>query len=391
MTDHRSSTTQDLVNGAVAELAAVGQADFTMEGCARRAYYSIGALYERWPDRDHLLTDVARNSVAVMLRTHLESCPDQSTMIKWLYDDGRGVLLLAGEVMLAGHNNPALKDVSRDMWETLLGGVRRQLPRSVAWYASATAVGNALLDVLGMPGPQPPIGRVEWLLDACRVERLVPSPSSPASEIDAVHLPHVPVPSRSDPVALALIDAARILLEDRGAGAVSTRDIAAGAGVTTGAMYRRYRNKAELLSDVLLTQLDPERYEWTWDLVRALASDGPFESAADVMAARISEVYQNESLQKVLLQVGIAARNDDNLRNQVIDRVMAAHSVRSDMFEHFIAIGLVRPDVAPAVLAWGFQTLPVGLRVLLPLGIDLDETMTSEAMRALMTAASSRP
>ena len=55
----RDATTQTLVKAARAELLTVGQAEFAMEGVARRGFYSIGAVYNRWPDRESLLSDLA--------------------------------------------------------------------------------------------------------------------------------------------------------------------------------------------------------------------------------------------------------------------------------------------------------------------------------------------
>ena len=49
----------------------------------------------------------------------------------------------------------------------------------------------------------------------------------------------------------------------------------------------------------------------------------------------------------------------------------------------------MRDDVDPAVFAWGFQTLPVGARVLLALDIPLDGPAVATAMRAILTAAAS--
>lgn len=387
MADEKSPTTQDLVNGAVAELAAVGQADFTMEGCARRAFYSIGALYERWPDRNHLLAEIANSHISPTIRASLAAASDRTRVIDWALDDGCDVLLLAGEFMIAGHNNVALREEAHVIWDSFYGGMQRLLPPGMAWYVSTYAIGSALLRAIGLPGPLPPRGRTTWLVDACVQEQQATQRTYTTNVGDIVSIPTVPEPSRSDPVALALIDAARLLLEERGAAGVSTREIAAGAGVTTGAMYRRYGSKAQLLSDVLVTQLNPSRYEWTWQLIQGLSSDDPYGNAADVLTSRMLEVSRNAPLQKVLLQVGVAARNDENLRRQVQDRIIAAHHVRANMFEHFQEIGLVRDDVDPAVLAWGFQAIPVGVRVLLPLGVDLDEQHLAASMKSIMSAA----
>jgi predicted PhzF superfamily epimerase YddE/YHI9 len=60
------------------------------------------------------------------------------------------------------------------------------------------------------------------------------------------------------------------------------------------------------------------------------------------------------------------------------------------MFERLREVGVMRDDVAPAVFAWGFQSLPVGMRALIPLGIPIDEDAATASMRAILTAAAAR-
>ena len=382
-------TTRDLLRGARDELASVGQAAFTMDGVARRSFYSSGALYERWPDRADLLADVARE-VQSDLRGAVDDLPDAPAAFAWALDDGRDVLALAGEILIAGHTLPPVRDVAIETWSTLREGLERVLPRGMAWYTASIAIGGALLDAIGLPGPTPPTGRVAWLVEACEIEREqrhMPRRGS-APHVD---VPEVPGPARSDPTAQALIQAAQSLLAEGGAEGISTRRVSAAAGVTTGAMYRRYGGKAALLSDVLLTALAPDRYAWTWELVAALATNDPYWGAADVMTAKMLEAAHDEAAQRVLLQIGVAARNDAPLRAQVHERVLVAHDARRDMFVKAQEAGLMRADVDPAVLAWGFQTEPVGVRVTLPLGIAIDESAAASSMRAILTAAAAAP
>ena len=389
MQGEHDPTTRDLIAGARDELAAVGQAGFTMDGVARRSFYSPGALYERWPDRADLLADVGRE-VRDELARALADIPDAPAAFAWALDDARDLLALAGEILIAGHASPAIREVAIDTWATLREGLERILPPGMAWYTAAVAIGGALLDVIGLPGPTPPTGRIAWLTEACAIEieqRHVPLPGGAQSGAD---VPEVPLPVRSDPTAQALIQAAQALLAEHGAEGISTRRVSAAAGVTTGAIYRRYDGKAALLSDVLLAELAPDRYVWTWELVRALATDDPYWGAADAMTRQLFAAAADETSQRVLLQIGVAARNDEALRTQVQERILVAHRARTDMFARLAEAGVMRDDVSPAVLAWGFQTEPVGVRVLLPLGIALNEAVVTASMRAILTASAAR-
>jgi len=230
-----------------------------MDGVARRSFFSAGALYERWADRGDLLADVGReiqDEIEVILR----GLPDAPAALAWTLDDGREIIELAGEILIAGHTTPAVRDVATSTWLTLRDGLERHLPRGMAWYTSCVSVGGALLDVLGLPGPTPSTGRVMWLTEACEIEREQRHVPRPGSGDPRADVPEVPPPARSDPTAQALIQAAKALLAEHGAEAVSTRRVSAAAGVTTGAIYRRYDGKSALLSDVLLVELAPDRY-----------------------------------------------------------------------------------------------------------------------------------
>lgn len=389
MHGERDKTTRDLLTGAFDELAAVGQAAFTMDAVVRRSFYSPGALYERWPDRADLLADLGL-VIREQLDDSLRGPIDARAAISWALDGGRESIELAGEILIAGHSLPTVNPVALETWSTLRMGLERVLPPGMAWYVATVALGGALLDALGLPGPTPPTGRVDWLLEACDIEidnRHVPPRGSVHGEVD---FPEVPAPTRTDPTALALIQAAQSLLAEHGAEGLSTRRVSAEAGVTTGAIYRRYDGKAALLSDVLLAELAPDRYAWTWDVVEALATDDPYWNAADAMTSQLIKVARDDASQRVLLQIGVAARNDEALRAQVQERVLVAHRARTEMFERLAEAGVMRDDVDPAVLAWGFQTLPVGIRALTPLGIPVDEAAATTSMRAILTAAASR-
>ena len=383
----RGATTETLLEAAREELLAVGQAEFAMEGVARRGFYSIGTVYNRWPDRESLLRDLASVVIAPAITRELNTSEDPAAAIAWALGAGRDDVLVAGELLLAGHNTPEVRPASLEVWDALHGGLAAHVPESMAWYVATYSVGNALLHAIDIEGPDPATGRLAWLTDA---SGSVVGPRAPARSMprfDSVDVPVVPGPERTDDVAMALVGAARILLESRGAAGTSTRGIAASAGVTTGALYRRYQGKSRLLADVLLTQLQPDRYTWTWDLVQALASEDPFGDAATVVANRLIDVAEDAPAQKVLLQVGIAARSDPALRAQIAERVRIAHRARVDMVRRFSETGLLREDVSPEVLAWGFQAIPVGVRATLPLGVPLDREVVSASMAALLRAS----
>ncbi|MEY3733634.1 MAG: Bacterial regulatory protein tetR family [Actinomycetota bacterium] len=372
-------------DAAADELAAVGQADFAMEGVARRAFFSIGSVYSRWPDRDTLVADIAETRIVPSLVQGLDASEGTAESIEWLLGPGQEHVLRLGELLLAARTSPLVAHPAQRAWWSVRDALARRMSDDMAWYVATYAVGNALLGAIGVSGPNPARGRVAWFSDACHTTDFEPGRRTPV--VVDVDVPTVPAPRSGDAVSAALISAAQTLLAEHGAAGTSTRDIASGAGVTTGALYRRYEGKSGLLSDVLLEQLQPDRYAWTWELVRALASDNPYHDAAAVIAARTILVASDEKAQAVLLQIGIAARNDAALQAQVDHRIQVAHRSRVEMAQQFSNLHLLRPDVGPDVLTWGFQAIPVGIRATQSAGIPLELVDVSASFEALLRAA----
>lgn len=379
-----------IIESALAEVQSVGQADFAVERVAKGAFCSVGAVYERWSDRRALLAELARGPITSGIKAGLANADSATSAVTWMLTDGRTQLLLASEIILAGGNATEVREPAIDVWNELESGLARHMSPAIAWYVATYAVGNALLGALGVTLEDEHQGRVRWLSDVCSDADLSNRRGYREVSPHAVNVPTLPSPSRTDEVSLALISAAQLLLSERGAEGATTRHIAAGAGVTTGALYRRYDGKSRLMADVLLTQLEPDRYAWTWELVQALASEDPVGQSASILANRMVEVAGDLPAQQVLLQVGVAARNDPMLRAQVVERIRIAQDARADMIRHFVDAGILRDDIAPAVLAWGFQVVPVGIRATLPLGTPLEPAKVAAATEVLLESSMTR-
>ncbi|MGI9197386.1 MAG: TetR family transcriptional regulator [Candidatus Nanopelagicales bacterium] len=390
--ERRDATTAALMGAALDELLEQGQGDFAMESVARRAFFSVGAVYERWPDKESLLADVAALALPEVIGDLVDEAHTEQ-MVSALFDEqgGRDAMVLLGECLLAAQFLPGVRDPALAAWQGLQDRLRASMGEGMAWYVGTLALGSALVELMGVAAPSPARGRQQVLTDAVRIEReQTVLPAAPAMAPLEANLPHVPPPSRTDAVAQSLIGAAQLVLAESGAAGATTRDIAATAGVSTGALYRRYEGKSGLLADVLVTQLQPDRYSWTWDLIRAFGQDAPYVAAGDVLADVLLRVSSDRAAQQVLLQIGIAARNDPALRAQVADRIRSAWDARRDMAEHFIQVGVLRDDVAPDVVAWAFQALPVGMRALLPLTDGPDPDQARAGLRAVVAALAAR-
>lgn len=383
----RDATTLALLEAAAAELIDVGQGAFSLESVGRRAFFSVGAVYSRWPDRGACIADVASSVARERLAAHLATSEDAEEVARLILANPDRVFTLIGECILAAQTMPEAVAPARSLLTDLRNSLLTWMGPGMAWYCSTVAIGGALLDLMDVA--RPGLDAAPLIADACEAEL---DRSRAGGEtgivVGPIDIPDVPLPSRSDPVAASLIEAARVVLAERGASAAGARDIASAAGVTTGALYRRYDGKSRLLADVLVTELEPDRYSWTWDLISAFAKDDPYSEAADVLAERIVDASHDRAGQQVLLQIGVAARNDPTLRAQVNQRIAVAVDARREMVDHFTKVGLLREDMDPFVVAWGFQALPIGMRATLPLIDALDPDEARASMRAVLAALS---
>ena len=66
----------------------------------------------------------------------LHSAEDAAAAISWVLEDGRDDVLLAGEILLAGHTMSELRPVSLEVWDALHGGLAAHLPEGMAWYVA---------------------------------------------------------------------------------------------------------------------------------------------------------------------------------------------------------------------------------------------------------------
>lgn len=385
----RDDTTLILLEAAADELIQVGQADFTMEGLARRGFFSVGAVYDRWKDREQCIADVAQTVAQTRLETFLDASKSLPGFIGTALENSDKTLTLLGEIFIAAQYMPAVQEPAHNLWVQAERRFRRWMGPGMSWYMASVCIGGALIDLMDVDRPSE--RGMDFFVAACRAEADPKSgPSLGGVTIEQVSIPQVPGPSRTDDVASSLIDAARVVLAERGASAAGARDIATVAGVTTGALYRRYEGKSRLLADVLVAQLEPDRYEWTWDLIRAFATEDPYDRAADVLAQRIVATGNDRAGQQVLLQIGVAARNEPALRSQVHQRISVAIDARREMIDHFKVVGLLREDLDAAVPAWAFQALPVGMRATLAVTDVSDADRAEAAMRALLVSVSAK-
>ncbi|MDX6216715.1 MAG: hypothetical protein QOG99_2299 [Frankiales bacterium] len=175
------------------------------------------------------------------------------------------------------------------------------------------------------------------------------------------------MPTRAEQKAATrerLIDAAGLVIAAQGLEGATVHEIAATAGVTTGALYASFASKADLVEAFLA--------ERSIDL-----SSTPLDVVAHDLGERLEEALQGSPLSgRLLLELLAGGTRDDAVRRRVAAAVLANVEALAARIEHE---GLVT-----RLPAWESALL---LQVLVAGTISLREVLGAELPPALLTEA----
>jgi AcrR family transcriptional regulator len=109
---------------------------------------------------------------------------------------------------------------------------------------------------------------------------------------------------RSEATRQRLVAAARTLFAERGYARVGTEEIVQAAGVTRGALYHQFRDKADLFAAVA----ESAQAEVAHRITRGAESDGPVDSMTALYAGvqRFMEACADPAVERILLVDGPA-------------------------------------------------------------------------------------
>lgn len=377
-------TTHFIREAAVDELVASGHAGLTMESLARRSFSSIGSVYSRFPNR-----------IAAMLEV-FESCivPATENPPRGPGENVYGWALTQPEVMrhlralveisLCSRFEPALAPAG----EHLLSVVSSQRADhsgvdGLDWLVGAVLVGHIVLTGAGCSIPDL-VEDLQVLLECASPpgEPQVPT----VNGLDAP-IPPSPSPRSDDAVASRLVSATTEELAATGASRANVRRIASRSGVTTGAVYRRYDSKTDLVRDALVRELQPSRYSWTKKLVDAVTGADTATSPGDVLADQVFTLLNDRTRMLATLEMIHAARSDDAVRRTLVRQVEEAASARARLFASVPREAGSTPAISPVLMGWVIQMAPTGARVLVALGDEPDENRVRAALRRVTAAA----
>ncbi|RZL81898.1 MAG: TetR family transcriptional regulator [Rhodococcus sp. (in: high G+C Gram-positive bacteria)] len=153
--------------------------------------------------------------------------------------------------------------------------------------------------------------------------------------------PKVAVRRRPKDRKAQILEAARTLIVGRGYRNVSMAQIAEEVGITAGALYRHFSNKAVLLGAVIGASFD--------DVTPAIVAD---ESLADVVAESCTYIAGRRDVGALWWRE--SRHLPDDMREELRDRLRAINRRHADL------IRFQRPDLEESsaeVLAWGVQSI----------------------------------
>ena len=386
MGSRRNQTTEFIRDAALSELVRAGHSALTMESIARASYSSIGSVYARYTGRSALFADLLGTRVSPAL-DRLSEGPGslESRLAAVLADDGIGTVVRAlTELALAGRHDDAIRDDARSLVLRLVDMVAENEDEGIRWLVAAVVLGRQFL--VGAGCDVPPIatdlaGFVRTMSERIgtphRAGTLSPPPEPP--------IPASPEPKAGDELSESLARATARALAEKGVTGANLKEIAADSGVTTGAVYRRYESKNDLVRDAVARELSPRRYEWTESFVAAF-SGATDDSPGDILADQVLALLSDRERALATLEMIHAARVDTAVREMLTGQFHAAAAARTAMFAQFVEAGAVSESVNPVLMGWLIQTAPAGGRILVSLDVTLPEESLRRGLRSVVSA-----
>jgi len=196
------------------------------------------------------------------------------------------------------------------------------------------------------------------------------------------------VPNETAPATTRdrILAAAAEVFAERGYEGAAVYDIARRAGFTTGAIYGRFRDKAELLLEVVRGVLESQQEA---AVVAASAGEGgPSANFAELVGEFVDP--KREASRALVLEAHVAARRDDTvgalLREFQSERLSALSELVADAQKK----GEVADGLDPTTVATLFLAIPLGIVLLDAAGVEVPGADTWVEV-ARQTAISLRP
>jgi TetR/AcrR family transcriptional repressor of uid operon len=165
-----------------------------------------------------------------------------------------------------------------------------------------------------------------------------------------------------------LLQAAAEVFAERGYEGAAVSDIARRAGFTTGAIYSRFRDKAELLLEVVRGALEAEQ-----SAAVSAASAGIYEELGDRFSTFAAPLLDESGQQdrNLVFEAHAAARRNPDVGAMLSDFQRQQFAALTQLVQDAQDHGEVANGVDPAVVAALFMSIPLGLVMLELTGVEL--------------------
>jgi AcrR family transcriptional regulator len=192
-----------------------------------------------------------------------------------------------------------------------------------------------------------------------------------------------------DPTRVRLLEAAAAVFAEKGYDGAGVQEIARRAGLTTGAIYGRFKGKAELLREVIAQCSSDELDElFNQHRFEGHASDIVLVAGSHLVDRRDADVQRGDAL---LLEAFVASRRDPEIR----DAVRALMDERADrlgaVLETAKADGSLDPTLDTASLVSFCHAVGLGFLIYDALGVDLPDSQPWEQLITRLVAAVATP
>ena len=150
------------------------------------------------------------------------------------------------------------------------------------------------------------------------------------------------------PGRIKIVESLKILLEEKDFGAITTAEIAKNAGVTEALIYKYFKDKRDLLHQILSDYLEQYRAQITHDLG---GITGVFNKLRKLIWSHINVYATNRVFAKVLL---IEVRNyPDYYKSETYERVKEYSDIVLKIIEEGVQNKDIRDDISPKLMRYG--------------------------------------
>lgn len=346
----RPRASDRLGHAAFSQFVTVGADSLTMEGIAERAGVSIGAAYRSFPT----LEEAVSQAVSLGLPPLSERIAAARALDPWLQPSNQEDRLLT-ESLLAVRRFPSVTPV--------VAGAIRDIVAVLKPIGLATLVGAQAVMVAGCAIPTAGRSALAHLYERLNsTSPTGPLPWQPTLTREFAATADLPPPVGVDPITERLITATANVLASREDATV--RSIARSAGLTTGAIYRRYESKDQLVADTIRTHLTSDRTAWAIPFVARLTGT-EVGDPAEILAQQLALAGDSDAGQtRLAVEFLVASRVSPDARHVLVKRITDAQSARQSLFTAMLQVGIFTRQDTPLALSWALQVAPTGTRLL---------------------------